>query len=89
MDFEMDYIENWSPNTIINTKNPFESKAANKASKSEDNSVSSIQSKLTKQIEFYLSDANLINDSFLWKILSKTKQQWVLINTLLTFTKVK
>ena len=89
MDIDLDYLENLSSNTLIKIKSPFDEKRTNKSSKSKDNVSSPVQLKLRKQIEFYLSDANLYNDTFLRKMISKNSQQSVEVNTLLTFVKVK
>eukprot|EP00494_Astrolonche_serrata_P019364 UN19568 len=50
-----------------------------------------IQEKCRKQIEFYLSDANLPNDKFLQNLVNAedNPEDWVPLDTILTFGLIK
>ena len=85
MDIDLDDIENLLPNTFNKYSSSCSDKKGCKTLKSGSKSPSLTIPKLQKQLEFYFSDANLYNDSFLRKLVLKSGEQRVEIETLLMF----
>ncbi|XP_075153616.1 la autoantigen-like [Haematobia irritans] len=56
--------------------------------KTDEESVSPIQSKIMRQVEYYFGDSNLNRDKFLLDQISKDSDGWVPISVLLTFKRL-
>uniref|UniRef100_A0A1L8EI94 Putative rna-binding protein la n=2 Tax=Haematobia irritans TaxID=7368 RepID=A0A1L8EI94_HAEIR len=61
---------------------------ATETTKTDEESVSPIQSKIMRQVEYYFGDSNLNRDKFLLDQISKDSDGWVPISVLLTFKRL-